>query len=98
VLTSGSGRSVPPDGTVTVRFRGTLIDGTEFAQADRAELRVAAMMPGGRAAATRMRAGDHWQVAIPPELAFGPAGNPPLVGPNEVLLFDVEVLDVRSSS
>ncbi|MHC4948024.1 MAG: FKBP-type peptidyl-prolyl cis-trans isomerase N-terminal domain-containing protein [Planctomycetota bacterium] len=95
VIAEGDGERAGPDSTVVVRFRGTLVDGYVFGEADAKELRVAGLLPGGRSAVTRMRVGDRWQLAVPPVLAFGIGGRAPDVGPNETLLIDVTLLEVR---
>ena len=41
-----------------------------------------------------MRAGDRWNVVIPPELAYGPSGSG-TIGPNETLLFEIELIEVK---
>jgi FKBP-type peptidyl-prolyl cis-trans isomerase FklB len=40
-----------------------------------------------------MKAGSTWQIFVPPELAFGARGNPP-VGPNEALMFDLKLVEI----
>jgi FKBP-type peptidyl-prolyl cis-trans isomerase FklB len=41
-----------------------------------------------------MKQGSTWQVFLPPELAFGQRGNPPAVGPNEALQFDLKLIEI----
>ena len=41
-----------------------------------------------------MKVGDKWQLVIPPELAYGENGSPPVIGPNAVLIFDIELLEI----
>jgi FKBP-type peptidyl-prolyl cis-trans isomerase FklB len=42
-----------------------------------------------------MKAGGRWLTAIPPDLAYGAAGQPPAIGPNETLLVEVELIEVK---
>jgi FKBP-type peptidyl-prolyl cis-trans isomerase FklB len=53
------------------------------------------MIRGWQQVVTRMHAGDHWQVFIPPQMAYGERGQPPRIGPNEALIFDIRLLDTR---
>lgn len=101
VLDSGSNDDKSPtiDSDVTLQYRGEFLDGTVF---DNTEDRgkpvvfpVKQMIPGWRNVITRMHVGDHWQVFIPPEQAYGIRGEPPRVGPNEALVFDIHLLDVK---
>ncbi len=59
------------------------------------EIRVSTMLPGGRSVVERMRVGDRWNVAIPPDQAFGIGGRTPDIGPNETLLIDVTLLEIK---
>ncbi|MGE5492237.1 MAG: FKBP-type peptidyl-prolyl cis-trans isomerase N-terminal domain-containing protein [Actinomycetota bacterium] len=99
VITAGSGPR-PGDGdTVLCRYRGTLLDGSEFdaTPPDRqAALRIAQTIPGWREALKAMPVGSHWQVFIPPALAYGERGAGGDIGPNEVLNFDVELLGIQA--
>ena len=44
----------------------------------------------------RMKVGARWLTAIPPDLAYGPAGDPPAIGPNETLLVEVELVEIKN--
>jgi FKBP-type peptidyl-prolyl cis-trans isomerase FklB len=100
VLDDGSGDKSPTiDSKVTLQYRGAFLDGTVF---DNTEDRgkpvvfpVNQMIPGWRQIITRMHVGDHWQVFIPPEQAYGIRGEPPRIGPNEALVFDIRLLGVQ---
>ena len=97
VLDGGKGDKSPSlDSEVTLQYRGEFLDGTVF---DNTEDRgkpvvfpVNQMIPGWREIITRMHVGDHWQVFIPPDQAYGIRGSPPRIGPNEALLFDIHLL------
>ena len=92
VLAEGSGKTPKETDNVTVNYRGTLIDGTEFDgsyKRDKPEtFRVNGVIPGWTEALQLMKVGTKAELAIPPELAYG--SNGPLA--NQVLLFDVELL------
>lgn len=95
----GDARSPTLDSEVTLQYRGEFLDGTVF---DNTEDRgkpvvfpVNQMIPGWREIITRMHVGDHWQVFIPPEQAYGIRGEPPRIGPNEALVFDIHLLGVK---
>ncbi len=100
VLEDGSGDKSPTiDSEVTLQYRGEFLDGTVF---DNTEDRgkpvtfpVDRMIPGWRQIITRMHVGDHWKVFIPPDQAYGVRGEPPRIGPNEALVFDIHLLDVK---
>lgn len=100
VLDQGSGNQSPTvDSDVTLQYRGAFLDGTVF---DNTEDRgkpvvfpVKQMIPGWRDIITRMHVGDHWQVFIPPDQAYGIRGEPPRIGPNEALVFDIRLLGIK---
>lgn len=100
VLDGGSGDASPSlHSEVTLQYRGAFLDGTVF---DNTEDRgkpvvfpVDQMIPGWRDVITRMHVGDHWQVFIPPDQAYGIRGQPPRIGPNEALVFDIHLLGVK---
>ncbi len=100
VVTSGeaSAPSPGPDDTVVVHYRGTFLDGTEFdssySRGVPATFSLNGIIPGWQEALQLMRAGDKWNVVIPPELAYGPRGSG-AIGPNETLLFEIELLEVK---
>ncbi|HEX7349035.1 MAG TPA: FKBP-type peptidyl-prolyl cis-trans isomerase, partial [Rhodanobacteraceae bacterium] len=84
---------------VTLQFSGQFLGGTVFANTeDRGKsvvFPVKYMIPGWREIITRMHVGDHWQVFVPPDLAYGIRGDPPRIGPNEALVFDIHLLGVK---
>jgi FKBP-type peptidyl-prolyl cis-trans isomerase FklB len=99
VLKSGSGATPTTTDEVTVHYRGTLLDGTEFdSSLDRGEpasFPVTGVIPGWTEAIQLMKVGDKWQLFIPANLAYDQRGSGPDIGPNSVLIFDVELLDVK---
>jgi len=100
VLEDGSGDKSPTvDSEVTLQYRGEFLDGTVFdSTEDRGKpvtFPVDQMIPGWRQIITRMHVGDHWQVFIPPQMAYGERGQPPRIGPNEGLMFDIRLIDTK---
>ncbi len=98
VLKEGTGKSPKVTDTVTVHYRGTLIDGTEFDSSYRrnepATFEVGQIIPGWVEALQLMKTGAKWQLFIPSELAYGEQGAGSQIGPNSVLLFEVELLSI----
>lgn len=96
VLAEGSGESPKPEDTCVVKYRGTLIDGTEFDNSEKAPGGTASfpanrVIPGWTEALTHMKPGAKWQLFIPSNLAYGENGNRN-IAPNSTLLFDVELV------
>lgn len=96
VLTAGTGPSPTAEDTVTVHYRGTLLDGTEFdssyARGEPVSFPVSGVIPGWTEALQLMKEGAKWTLYIPSELAYGPGGAGAQIGPNATLVFDVELL------
>jgi FKBP-type peptidyl-prolyl cis-trans isomerase FkpA len=99
-LGGGSGEQPKNTDTVKVNYKGTLIDGTEFDSSYKrgqpATFGVNQVIPGWTEALQKMKVGSKWQLFIPSELAYG-ASPPPgsQIGPNAVLIFDIELLNVE---
>ncbi|KUJ83907.1 hypothetical protein AWR36_008845 [Microbulbifer flavimaris] len=95
VVREGSGDSPTADSTVEVDYRGTLIDGTEFdssyARGEPVQFPVGGVIKGWTEALQLMKEGAKWELYIPAELAYGPGGAGGLIGPNETLIFEVEL-------
>ena len=98
VLATGAGASPKAESKVEVHYRGTLIDGTEFDSSYKrgtpASFPVNGVIPGWTEALQLMKEGDKWQLAIPPQLAYGDRGAPPVIPANAALVFEVELLKV----
>jgi FKBP-type peptidyl-prolyl cis-trans isomerase FklB len=98
VITAGSGESPKPTDQVTVNYRGTLLDGTEFDSSYKrgqpATFPVNGVIPGWQEALVLMKPGAHWQLFIPPKLAYD-LESPPAIPPGSALVFDVELLNVK---
>ena len=101
VIKAGSGKKPGLNDTVTVQYRGTLIDGTEFDSSYRrgqpATFPVSGVIPGWTEALPLMEEGAKWQLFIPPNLAYGERGAGGLIGPNAALIFEVELISVQGN-
>lgn len=100
VLKKGDGTVNPGvDSLVTVNYRGMFIDGTEFdstwAHGAPVSFTVNGVIRGWQYVIPRMHVGDRWKVVIPPTLAYGEQGLLPRIGPNQALIFDIELLDIK---
>jgi FKBP-type peptidyl-prolyl cis-trans isomerase FklB len=97
VLTEGTGAKAVSTDKVTVHYEGKLIDGTVFdssiKRGEPATFGVTQVIKGWVEALQLMPVGSKWQLYIPSELAYGQQG-PPSIGPNQVLIFDVELLEI----
>jgi len=99
VLTPGTGKKPSAADTVSVHYRGTLIDGTEFDSSfkrnEPATFPVSGVIPGWTEALQLMEEGAKWQLVIPAALAYGERGAGQQIGPNSTLIFEVELLKVQ---
>ena len=99
VIETGEGRSPGPADTVVVHYVGQLIDGTEFdssrGRGTPATFSLGGIIPGWQEALQLMREGDIWEVVIPSELAYGAQGAGASIGPNETLVFEIELISVK---
>jgi FKBP-type peptidyl-prolyl cis-trans isomerase len=98
-LRAGSGDSPTADQTVTVHYRGALIDGTVFDSTyDRDQpttYPVSGFIPGWSEALQLMKPGARWELFIPADLAYGADGSPPAIPPAAALTFELELLEVE---
>ena len=99
VIQAGEGKSPQATNSVTVNYRGTLVDGTEFANsADRgkpATHQMKKVIKGWREALPLMKEGDKWELYIPPQLAYGKRGLRNRIPPNSALIYEVELIAVK---
>ena len=97
IVEEGSGRSPSATDTVTLHYRGTLIDGTEFENSyDRGEpatFGIESAIPGWSEALRLMKEGARWQLFVPPDLGYG-GQNSDHVAPNSTLIFEVELISI----
>ncbi len=98
ILRAGAGEFPKSSSTVVVHYVGTLMDGREFDSSRRrgeaATLGLGQVIRGWQEAIPLMRVGSRWQVFIPPDLAYGAKGAGAVIGPNETLIFELELLDI----
>ncbi len=100
VLKEGNGAQPKSSDTVTVNYRGTLIDGTEFDSSykrnEPATFPVAGVIKGWTEALQLMKVGSKYQLFIPPNLAYGQNSPSPTIPANSLLVFEVELMKVES--
>ncbi|HUL45151.1 MAG TPA: FKBP-type peptidyl-prolyl cis-trans isomerase [Bacteroidota bacterium] len=99
ILKAGTGKKPSATQTVSVNYRGTLLDGTEFDNSYKrgqpAEFPLNGVIKGWTEALQLMPVGSKWQLFLPPELAYGERGAGGLIGPNATLVFEVELLEIK---
>jgi len=99
IVKEGTGPKPAPTDTVTVNYRGTLINGTEFdssyKRGEPATFPVGGVIKGWTEALQLMPVGSKWELYIPPDLAYGARGAGADIGPNATLLFEVELLSIK---
>ena len=100
ILQEGTGPKPTAADTVTVNYRGTLINGTEFDSSYKrgqpASFPVGGIIKGWTEALLLMPVGSKWQLFIPADLAYGPRQAGPTIGPNSTLVFEVELLSIQA--
>ena len=101
VISAGSGAKPTVDSTVEVHYAGRLLDGTEFDSSVKrgvpATFGVTQVIAGWTEALQLMPQGSKWELYIPADLAYGPGGTGP-IGPNQMLIFEVELLNANVSA
>lgn len=102
VITEGKGKDKPAEhDQVTVHYRGTFVDGREFdstyARNTPYRTTPAQLIEGWSEALQMMSEGAKWELYVPAHLAYGEQGSQPYIGPNTVLVFEVELLKVEKS-
>jgi FKBP-type peptidyl-prolyl cis-trans isomerase FklB len=99
VIKAGTGKKPRLSDTVTVNYRGTLIDGTEFDSSFRrgqpVTFQVSGVIPGWTEALQLMEEGAKWQLIIPSSLAYGEQGRGSVIGPNATLIFELELISIQ---
>ena len=98
-LTDGSGTKPGPNDTVVVHYRGTLPDGQEFDSSYKrgqpATFSLGGIIAGWKEVLQLMSEGAKWEVVIPPELGYGSVGAGVLIGSNQTLVFEIELIEVK---
>src|SRR4051812_43401151 len=96
VIREGTGASPKKSDTVTTHYRGTLINGSEFdssySRNEPASFGVGQVIAGWTEALQLMKVGSKWELYIPSSLAYGQHGAGGVIGPDETLIFEVELL------
>lgn len=102
VIKEGTGAQPKESDTVTVNYRGTLINGTEFDSSYKrgqpATFPVNGVIKGWTEALQIMKGGSKYQLFVPADLAYGPRAMGPDIAPSSTLIFEVELLEVKPSS
>jgi len=98
VIKAGTGKKPASTDTVTAHYSGKLINGTEFdssiKRGEPTTFPLNGVIKGWQEALPLMQEGAKWEVVIPPELAYGPNGAGQSIGPNETLIFEIELVSV----
>jgi FKBP-type peptidyl-prolyl cis-trans isomerase FklB len=101
VLKAGEGKKPSPNDIVFCNYRGTLINGMEFDSSYRrgtkpSPFAFARVMRGWKEALQLMPVGSKWQIFVPSDLAYGASGAGKVIEPNSTLIFDLELVSIRS--
>lgn len=99
VLTEGKGKMPKATDTVEVNYRGLLLDGTEFDSSYKRGKSISfplnGVIPGWTEGLQLMKEGAKYRFTIPSQLAYGSSGAGGAIGPNETLIFEVELIKVK---
>jgi len=100
VLKEGEGARPKPDSRVRLHYRGMNAEGQEFETThggDRGPIDASldTVLKGWREALLQMNEGSQWRIYVPPHLGHGERGNPPVIGPNVLLIFELALLKVE---
>ena len=102
VIKEGTGATPKANDIITAHYTGRLIDGTKFDSsydhpgAQPLQRPANRLIPGWTEALQLMKVGSKWELYIPSQLAYGERGSPPKIGPDEALVFEMELLDVKA--
>jgi len=99
VISTGKGKQPKATDSITAHYKGSLINGTVFdssyKRGEPATFNVSQVINGWKEILPLMKEGDKWQVFIPSDLAYGERGQGATIGPNEALIFDIELIKVN---
>src|SRR5258706_8620169 len=96
VIKSGSGETPTPDDTVTVSYKGAMVDGYVFDQTKPGETRnlpATKVVSGWQDALSLMKVGDEWELVLPAALCYGEYRSGP-IPPNQTLVFDLQLVAI----
>jgi FKBP-type peptidyl-prolyl cis-trans isomerase FkpA len=101
ILSEGRGRKPGPNDRVKIKYRGTFIDGKEFASTERfsgkpSTLLVKSGIPGWVEGFQLMRVGASYRFFLHPQLAYGEIGQKPDIPPNATLIYDIELVEIMT--
>jgi FKBP-type peptidyl-prolyl cis-trans isomerase FklB len=101
IITEGTGAIPKSNDTVTVNYRGTLIDGKEFDSSAKhgpqpSKFQVNRVVRGWSEALQMMKTGSKWELYLPSTLGYGDFGNGAIIEPGSTLLFEVELVGVET--
>ncbi len=99
IITAGKGEKPGPNDTVTVNYTGKLINGQVFDSSDKQghpiSFQVNQVIKGWTEVLQLMPVGSTWEVYIPADLAYGAQAVGPMIGPNETLIFNIQLLSIE---
>jgi len=99
ILTAGAGPKPKADDTVVCKYKGTLINGTEFDNSEKhggaTDIPVGGVIKGWTEALQLMPVGSKWELYVPSDLAYGTRQAGPDIGPNSTLIFQVELVSIK---
>jgi len=99
IIKEGKGEKPKATDTVTVNYTGKLINGKVFdssvTRGHPASFQVNGVIKGWTEILQMMPVGSKWHVVIPSDLAYGPRGAGGVIGPDEVLVFDIELISIK---
>jgi len=102
ILSQGDGPKPQAEDTVKVHYKGTLLDGSEFdssySRGEPAVFPLNQVIPGWTEALQLMNTGTKAQIFLPPDLAYGDRGAPPVIEPGSMLIFEVELLGIENET
>ena len=102
VITEGTGETPKSTDTVVTHYKGTLLDGkvfdSSYKRGQPATFPVTGVIKGWTEALQKMKVGSKWQLFIPSDLAYGPRGAGQQIGPNSVLIFEIELLEIKKDA
>lgn len=101
VISQGEGPKPKAEDIVKVHYKGTLLDGTEFdssySRNEPAVFPLNQVIPGWTEGVQLMNVGSKYQLFLPPKLAYGDRGAPPVIEPGSMLIFEVELLGIETA-